>query len=165
MAPGKGSKNTKKVVPPKCLQDNIMHLDSETEMDSDNQSQMSQSLFKDTKTKVVTKKALISNKRTRAEKIPICIVKKNKHHRIEMHQIPDQDTEEPEQDAQMEEEEIIIEKVHPVYTIANKSANPPPPASGDNSQSDALAALGLTPIKTHKAQRSPTKSPKSTTGK
>ena len=170
MAPAKGSKNTKtskrEVVPPKCLQDNNMHLDSDTEMDSDNQSEMSQSLFKDTKTKVIKKKGPISNKRTRAEKFPICILKKNKHHRIEIHNNQDQDTEEAEQDAQMatSDIEISIEKVHPVYTIANKIANPPPPGSGENSESDALAALGLTPIKTHKAQRSPTKSPKSTTG-
>ena len=56
MAP-KASKNTRsgkrEVIyppPPKSLQDNIQ-LDSETEIDSEYESEMSQSLFKITKTK------------------------------------------------------------------------------------------------------------------
>ena len=148
-----------------------MHIDSDTEMDSDNESEMSQSLFKQSKTKVVKKKAPIINKRTKADKFPICILKKNKHHQIEIHKIQEEDTEEAQEDAEIEtsdmeqEKEISSEKVHHVYTIANNIANPPPPGSGENSESDPLAALGLTPRKTHKAQRSPTKSPRSTTGK
>ena len=164
----KGSKNKtikREVVPPKCLQDNNMNLDSDTDIYSDHKSEMSQSLFKQTSTKVVKKKAAMINKnqRTRADKVPICIIKTNKHHRIERHNIPDEDTkdtEEPENDAQITSD---IEPVHPIYTIRNNMANPPPPGSGEDS--DPLAALGLTPRKTHKAQRSPAKSPRSTTGK
>ena len=168
MAKGSKNKTTKKeVVPPKCLQDNNMNLDSDTDIYSDHESE-SQSLFKDTSTKVIKKKAAIINKnqRTRADKVPICIIKTNKHHRIERHNIPDEDTEDTEDteeqqhDAQITED---IESVHPIYTIKNNMANPPPPGSGEDC--DPLAALGLTPSKTHKAQRSPAKSPRTTTGK
>ena len=164
MARGSKNKGIKRevVVPPKCLQDN--NIDSDTDIYSDHNSEMSESLFKN---KLVKKKrrAMIT-KPIRADKVPICIIK-SKHHSVERHQIPEEDTQEEDtQDTQEPEDDVQItsdiEQVHPVYTIKNNMANPAPPGSGEDC--DPLAALGLTPSKTHKVQRSPAKSPR-TTGK
>ena len=59
---------------------------------------------------------------------------------------------------------MITGKARPVFVIANNMAHPLT-AGGTNSESARLAALGLTPSKTHKARSSPTESPKSTKGK
>ena len=100
-------------------------------------------------------------------------MKKDRHNRIEIHKIQDEDTEKPEEDAQITTSDIEPEKdmntqhVRPVFVIANNMTHPPTPGpgAGGNSQSDRLAALGLTPSKKHKAQSSLTKSPRSTKGK
>ena len=162
MAKGNKNKAIKRevVVPAKCLQDN--NIDSDTDIYSDHDSEMSESLFKQTNTKVVKKRrGAIINKPIRANKVPICIIKTNKNHRVERHQTPEEeeteDTEEPEHDAQITSD---IEQVHPIYTIKNNMVNTAPPGSGEDC--DPLAALGLTPSKTHKAQRSPAKSPRIT---
>ena len=162
MARGSKNKGIKRevVVPPKCLEDN--KIDSDTDINSDHNSEMSESLFKD-KTVKKKRKAIV-NKPIRAEKVPICIIK-TKHHSVERHKIQEEDTQEEDtQDTQEPEDEIVItsdiEQVHPVYTIKNNMANPPPPGSGEDC--DPLAKLGLTPSKTHKAQRSPAKSPRKT---
>ena len=91
-----------------------------------------------------------------------------------IHKTQDEETEEAEQDGQITTSDIEPEKdvntvntgkVHPVFVIANNMTHPPTAGAGANSESARLAALGLTPSKTHKAQSSPTKSPKSTKGK
>ena len=83
----------------------------------------------------------------------------------------DEETEETEQDGQVitsdiePEKDVNTGKLHPVWVIQNNMTHPPTADAGGNSESGRLAALGLTPSKTHKAQSSPTKSPKSTKGK
>ena len=72
MAPKVSGKNTRSskrdvIYPPaRCLQDN-----TDTEIDSENDSEMSQSLFKTTENK--PKKKTLNSKRKKTDKEPICV--------------------------------------------------------------------------------------------
>ena len=173
MAPKVSGKNTRSskrdvIYPPaRCLQDNT-EVGSDTEIDSENDSEMSQSLFKTTENK--PKKKTLNSKRKKTDKVPICVLK-TKHHRVMLSKTQDEETDETEQDGQViisdieQDKDVNSGKPQPVFVIQNNMTHPPTDDAGGNSESGRLAALGLTPSKTHKAQSSPTKSPKTTKGK
>ena len=143
MAPkvaGKNTRSSKRDViyqPPKSLQDNT-EVGSDTEIDSENDSEMSQSLFKITQNK--PKKKALDSKRKKPDKVPICVLK-SKHHRVMLQKTQDEETDETEQDGQVitsdiePEKDVNTGKLHPVWVIQNNMTHPPTADAGGNSES------------------------------